>query len=310
MLRYLLALSLCGLTAEAVDAQTAPKAPSAAPAAAVQSDAYKEWQRKHEEWQRGYAAWEKRYEKWIEEQARLDDGFLLSIGVGPSPVRVNTQFSGGDRINFPDVPPFPNLNFRGIGGTMDLRIGWLVQNDPYLKDYYYGEDELHDQLYLTLDVITRSTPYPQLRFAENDTANQFEYFRPTYMLDLMTGVGMTYLVYPYRTSISTTVGFGLLGIQGDSSSVRTTIGPAFNLRIGQEWAIKENWRSGFAVNYGYIQSINPRKITTTLESYQENYGSHLFSIQWINSFTPPKYRRGIPPSRPQQYDNSAPPQYK
>jgi hypothetical protein len=308
MLRSLLALSLCALTAVAVDAQTAPSAPAAAPA--VQSEAYKQWQRQHEEWQRGYAAWEKRYEKWVEEQARLDDGFLVSIGVGPSPVRVNTRFSGGDRINFPDVPPFPNLNFRGIGGTMDLRVGWLVNNDPYLKDYYFGDDELHDQLYLTFDVITRSTPYPQLRFAENDTANQFAYFRPVFMLDLMTGVGMTYLVYPYRTSISTTIGFGLLGIQGDSSSVRTTIGPAFNLRIGQEWAIKENWRSGFAINYGYIQSINPRKITTTLESYQENYGSHLFSIQWINSFTPPKYRRGIPPSRPQQYDNTAPPQYK
>jgi hypothetical protein len=315
MHRFLSASALCALCALTGPAALPASAQTATPAPAVQSEAYREWQRQHEEWQRGYAAWEKRYSKWIEEQARLDDGFLLSIGVGPSPIRVNTAFSGGDRINFPEIPPWPNVNFRGIGGALDLRMGWLVKNDPYLKDYWFGDDELHDQLYLTVDLLTRSSPYPQLRFAENDTANKFEYFRPTYMLDLVGGVGMTYLIYPYRTSISTTVGFGLLGIQGKSSSVRTTIGPAFNLRVGQEWALRENWRSGFSIGYGYARSINPRKITLDengnhLESYQENYTSHLFSIQWINSFTPPKYRRGIPPSRPQQYDSNAPPQYK
>jgi hypothetical protein len=310
-LRTLWALSM--LCALAVLSATPGHAQSAAPAAstvAVESEAYREWQRQHEEWQRGYNAWEKRYAKWIEEQARLDDGFMLTVGVGPSPIRVNTAFSGGDRINFPDIPPFPNMNFRGIGGALDVRMGWLVQNDPYLKDYWFGDDELHDQLYLTVDLLSRSSAYPQLRFAENDSANQLQYFRPVYMLDLVGGVGMTYLVYPYRTSISTTVGFGLLGIQGKNSSVRTNIGPAFNLRIGQEWALRENWRSGLAVNYGFAQSINPRKITTDLESYQENYSSHMFSIQWINTITPPKYRRGIPPSRPQQYDNNAPPQYR
>jgi hypothetical protein len=315
MHRSLSAFAFCALTALVALSSPTAVAQTATPAPAVQSDAYREWQRQHEEWQRGYSAWEKRYEKWVEEQARLDDGFLISVGVGPSPVRVNTAFSGGDRVNFPDIPPYPNVNFRGIGGTIDLRMGWLVKNDPYLKDYYFGDDELHDQLYLTFDLITRSSPFPQLRFAENDTANQLEFFRPTYMLDLVGGVGMTYLVYPYRTSISTTVGFGLLGIQGTNSSVRTNIGPAFNVRVGQEWALRENWRSGFAVNYGFARSINPRKIkvdgfNVQTESYQENYSSHIFSIQWINSFTPPKYRRGIPPSRPQQYDNSAPPQYK
>jgi|GEM_PF-5113779 len=283
-------------------ATAAPSAPTAATTAA-QMEAYREWQRKHAEWERGYAAWEQRYAKWVEEQARLDDGFMLSIGLGPSPTRVNTVFSGGDRVNFPDVPPFASTNMRGIGGTFDLRIGWLMKNDPYLKDYWFGDDELHDQLYLTLDLITRSSPFPQLRFEENDSANLQTTFRPTYMLDLMSGVGMTYLVYPYRTSISTTVGIGLLGIEGKGSSVRTGIGPALNLRVGQEWALRENWRSGFAVSYGYIQAINPSKITRTVNtdnnptatySYQEQYASHLFSIQWINTFTPPQ----VPPRHP------------
>jgi hypothetical protein len=329
MHRFLPAFAPCLLAALMVgagNAQTpaskpAPTTPAAStPAAAppASTDAYREWQRQHEEWQRGFAAWEKRYAKWIEEQARLDDGFLLSIGLGPSPTRVNTIFSGGDRVNFPDVPPYASTNMRGIGGTFDIRLGWLVKNDPYLKDYWFGEDELHDQLYLTLDLLTRSSPYPQLRFAENDSANLRTTFQPTYMLDLISGVGMTYLVYPYRTSISTTVGIGLLGIEGEGASVRTSIGPALNVRLGQEWALRENWRSGFAVNYGYIQAINPSKTTkeitngaTTLTySYQESYHSHIFSIQWINSFTPPKYRRGIPPSRPQRYDSQAPPQFK
>lgn len=286
-------------------AQTTP--PSAPAPGTAPSAAYLEWQRQHQEWTRRYAEWEKRYEKWKEEQARLDDGFLLTIGVGPSPTRVNTIFSGGNVIDFPDRPPFPNVNFRGIGGMFDVRMGWLVENDPYLKDYWYGDDELHDQLYLTLDLSTRSSPYPQLRFVENDTANQGTFFKPYYMLDLMVGVGMTYLIYPYRTSIGSTIGFGILGIQGAEKSVRTQLGPAFSLRIGQEWAVRENWRSGFSVGYGFIASINPAIRDEPEQSYQENYTSHLFSIQWINSFTPPKYRRGLPPARPRQWNPGASP---
>ena len=296
-----LLFALGGLNSAPAQTASTPPAPAAPTAAQL------EWQRQHAEWQRRYSEWEKRYNKWVEEQTRLDDGFLLSIGVGPSPDRVNTHFTGGNVTDFPNEPPFPNVNFRGIGGAFDIRMGWLVENDPYLKDYWFGDDELHDQLYLTLDVLTRSSPYPQLRFVGNDTANSGTFFKPYYMLDLAVGVGMTYLIYPYRTSVSTTVGFGLLGIQGDSSSVRTQIGPAFNLRIGQEWPLRENWRSGFAINYGYIQSINPRqRRQSQVQSYQENYGSHLFSIQWLNSFTPPKYRRGIPPARPQQYNPNRP----
>ena len=283
-----------------------PTTPAPVSGSAAQNESYLEWERQHNEWKKSYAAWQGRYNHWVEEQARLDDGFLFSIGLGPSPTRIDTRFSGGDVKNFPARPPFPNVNFRGMGASFDLRMGWLVENDPYLNDYWYGDDELHDQLYLTFDLLTRSSPYPQLRFAKNDTANTGTFFQPYYMLDLVAGVGMTYLVYPYRTSISTTIGFGLLGNQGKDQSVRTDIGPALNLRIGQEWALRENWRSGFAINYGYVQSINPRKVSATEESYQENYSSHLLSIQWINSFTPPKYRRGIPPSRPQQY-NPAPP---
>jgi hypothetical protein len=52
------------------------------------------------------------------------------------------------------------------------------------------------------------------------------------------------------------------------------------------------------------QTINPRQIIRGVYSYQENYRSYLFSIQWVNSFTPPKYRRGLPPSRPQPRDTS------
>ena len=316
MHRTFTALAFCALIPGAVVAQTPDtSAPSAAPAPSARPadlDAYRDWQRQHTEWQQRYAAWEKRYALWLEEQARLDDGFVLSVGVGPSPVRVNAEFSGGDRVNFPSAPPFPNVNFRGIGAAFDVRMGWLLKNDPYLKDYWFRDDKLHDQLYLTFDVLTRSSAYPQLRFADNDSANHDGYLRPVYLLDLVGGVGMTYLIYPYRTSLSTTVGFGLLGIQGDDASVRTNFGPAFNIRVGQEWAIRENWRSGFAVNYGYARSINPRRVTINRlgrpqEQYQEAFASHLLSIQWINTFTPPKYRRGLPPARPQRYDSSAPP---
>jgi hypothetical protein len=120
---------------------------------------------------------------------------------------------------------------------------------------------------------------------------------------------MTYLIYPYRISVSSTVGFGMLGIQGENGSVRTQVGPAFSARIAQEWSVKENWRSGIAISYGIAQSINPRRVRMGgdgyQESYQENYRSHLFSIQWVNSFTPPKYRRGLPPTRPQQWDTNS-----
>jgi hypothetical protein len=317
MHRILTALVFCALLPDGATAQT-PGA-SAAPAAgtptpdAASLEAYREWQREHEAWQRRYAAWEQRYALWLEEQARLDDGFMLSVGLGPSPVRVNARFSGGDRVNFPTTPPFSNVNFRGIGAALDVRMGWLLQNDPYLKDYWFRDDKLHDQLYLTLDVLTRSSAYPQLRFADKDSANRQDYLRPVYLLDLVAGVGMTYLIYPYRTSLSTTVGFGLIGIQGDDGAVRTNPGPALNVRLGQEWAIRENWRSGFAVNYGYVRAINPRRIKVNHlglheENYQESFASHLLSIQWINTFTPPKYRRGVPPARPQRYNSSAPPQ--
>ncbi len=312
MHRILTALAFCALAPWGALAQTSgTPVPSAPTPDAASLEAYGQWQREHEEWQRRYATWEKRYALWLEEQARLDDGFVLSVGLGPSPVRVNALFSGGDRVNFPSTPPFSDVNFRGIGAAFDVRMGWLLENDPYLKDYWFGDDKLHDQLYLTLDVLTRSSLYPQLRFARNDSANRDDYLRPVYLLDLVGGVGMTYLIYPYRTSLSTTVGFGLIGIQGKDAGVRTNLGPALNVRVGQEWAIRENWRSGFAVNYGYLRAINPRRIKVNEgrfeENYQEAFASHLLSIQWINTFTPPKYRRGVPPARPQQYNSAEPP---
>jgi hypothetical protein len=301
MNRFLPAFFLCALAAQAVLAQTPDGEASQA-----EDEAQRERARQYGEWERRYAEWEKRYQTWLEEQARLDDGFLISVGVGPSPTHVNTRFSGGDDINFPEVEPFADVSLRGIGGTLDLRIGWLVQNDPYLKDYWYKEDELHDQLYLTLDFMTRSTALPQWRFVENDTANNGRFLRPNYILELMLGVGTTYIIYPYRTSISTTVGVGLIGIQSDSTGVRTDIGPAFNVRIGQEWALRENWRTGFGITYGFIQAINPPQSMNGVQSYRETYTSHMFSIQWINSFTPPKYRRGIPPPRPRRQAPSRP----
>lgn len=305
--RVLLPGSLIRLLAFAVLVVPALAAGQEAPRVASPEEAERIRQAQLADYKRRYEAWEKVYADWLEEQSRLDDGFMFSAGTGVSPVRVNTRFSGGNRRDFPDVPPFPNVNFRGIGATVDLRMGWLVENDPYLEEYWYGDTKLHDQLYLTLDLITRSSPYPQLRFVKKDDANEGSFFRPVYMLDLMMGVGMTYRIMPYETSVSTTIGVGLLGMQGDSSAVRTEIGPAFNARIAQEWRVRENWRSGFAITYGFVQSTNPPKTVcrflnnqnTCTESYQENYGSHLFSIQWVNTFTPPKYRRGLPPPRPQ-----------
>jgi hypothetical protein len=269
------------------------------------SAAYRQWKLEHDAWQLNYSQWKKRYAKWQEEQSRLDDGFLLSLGIGPSPMRVDARFSGGNVTNFPDKPPFPDVSLRGLGVAVDARIGWLVENDPYLKDYWYGDDELHDQLYLTFDLLTRSTPFPQWRFAQGDSTNENTFLRPVYVLDLIFGPGMTYLVYPYHLSFSSTIGFGLLGIQGENGSVRTQIGPAFSARIAQEWSVRENWRSGIAINYGIAQSINPRRVAMGVESYQENYRSYLFSIQWVNSFTPPKYRRGLPPSHPRQWDTNS-----
>src|SRR5204863_342761 len=81
--------------------------------------AYKEWARKHAEWERNYNLWEKGYQRWLEEQSRLDDGLMISIGGGFSPTRVNTTLSGGNDIDFPDVPPFPEINLRGLGGVLD-----------------------------------------------------------------------------------------------------------------------------------------------------------------------------------------------
>src|SRR5215217_7413241 len=204
----LLALSLIG--ASAAIAQTKVEVPRTPEAEAADH----EWYRKHSEWSRNYAAWEAGYKKWLEAQKRLDDGLMISIGGGFSPTRVNTTLSGGNRIAFPQDPPYSEINLRGLGGTLDLRVGWLVQNDPYLKDYFFGTDELHDQLYLSLDFFGRATPKTQLRFNQNDSANAGgNYAQAAYNLDLMAGLGTTYLVYPYRISFSTTVGLGLIAIQ-------------------------------------------------------------------------------------------------
>jgi hypothetical protein len=271
--------------------------------------AYKEWARKHAEWQRNYDQWEKGYKKWLEEQSRLDDGLMIAIGAGLSPTRVNTVLSGGNNIDFPDAPPYPEINLRGLGGTLDVRLGWLVNNDPYLKDYFFGKDELHDQLYLSLDFIGRLTPYTQLRFNQSDSDNVGGFAHAAYSLDLIGGIGTTYIIYPYLVSFSTTVGLGIVAIQKiastddtyDGKNIRTDIGPAVNMRVGQEWRVSENWKSGFALSYGYMQAINRPRTEDRNNTYQEFYHSHLFSIQWLNTFTPPKYRRGAPPKKPQQW---------
>ena len=277
---------------------------------------YKEWARKHAEWERNYNLWEKGYQRWLEEQSRLDDGLMISIGGGLSPTRVNTVFSGGNNVDFPDAPPYPELNLRGLGGVGDLRIGWLVHNDPYLKDYFFGKDELHDQLYISLDFLARFTPATQVRFNQSDTDNVVEFAHAAYSLDLVAGLGTTYIIYPYLISFSTTVGLGLIGIQKipsrddeqEPKNIRTDIGPAVTVRVGQEWRVSENWKSGFSLNYGYLQAINRPRVEDRNNTYQEFYHSHLFSIQWINTFTPPKYRRGTPPKKPQQWQPYKPQQ--
>jgi hypothetical protein len=276
--------------------------------------AYKEWARKHAEWQRNYNLWEKGYQKWLEEQSRLDDGLMVSLGGGLSPSRVNTVLSGGNNIDFPDAPPYPEINLRGLGGVIDLRAGWLVKNDPYLAGYYFGKDELHDQMYLSLDFLARWTPYTQLRFNQSDTDNVGGFAHAAYSLDLIAGIGTTYILYPYLISFSSTVGLGLVAIQKinstdfDAKNIRTDLGPALNFRVGQEWRVSENWKSGFSLNYGYMQAINRPRVEERNNTYQEFYHSHLFSIQWINTFTPPKYLRGAPPKKPQQWQPFAAPQ--
>jgi hypothetical protein len=294
-----------GLRAEIIAAQgTGTDAVSPEVAA---TPAYKEWARKHAEWERNYALWEKGYQRWLEEQSRLDDGLMLSIGLGVSPTRINTTLSGGNDIDFPSEPPFPEINLRGLGGVVDARVGWLVDNDPYLKDYFFGKDELHDQLYLSVDFYGRATPYTQLRFNQSDSDNVGGFARAEYALDLIAGIGTTYIIYPYLISFSTTVGLGIVAIQKinsdtlDAKNIRTDIGPALMLRVGQEWRVSENWKSGFSLNYGYMQAINRPREENRNDTYQEFYHSHLFSIQWINTFTPPKYRRGAPPKKPQQW---------
>ncbi len=271
--------------------------------------AYKEWARKHNEWLRSYNLWEQGYKRWLEEQSRLDDGLMISIGGGLSPTRINTTLSGGDKIGFPDIPPFPEINLRGLGGVADVRIGWLVKNDPYLKGTPFGKDKMHDQLYVSLDFLARLTPYTQLRFNQSDSDNVGGFAHAAYSVDLISGIGTTYILYPYLISFSTTVGVGIVAIQKiesrdetyDNRNIRTDIGPALNLRVGQEWRVSENWKSGVSINYGYIQAINRPREENQNKTYQELYHSHLFSIQWINTFTPPKYRRGKPPTRPQQW---------
>jgi hypothetical protein len=318
----LAALLLSVLAAGTARGEVKPAAPGPKEVApeVQRSPAYQEWARQHAEWQRNYEKWEKGYKRWLEEQSRLDDGLMISVGGGFSPTRVNTLLSGGNTADFPDEPPYPEINLRGLGGTLDLRVGWLMQNDPYLKDYFFGADELHDQLYLSLDFLGRWTPYTQLRFNQNDTANDGGFARAAYTLDLLVGIGTTYIIYPYLTSFSTTVGLGLVAVQKiasdrpefDNKDVRTDIGPAVNFRVGQEWRLSENWKSGVAVSYGYLQAINrphrenPNDPSQQFNTYQEFYHSHIFSIQWINTFTPPKYRRGAPPVKPQQWQAPVP----
>jgi hypothetical protein len=282
MIRPITALVFCALCAQTALAQTTATYPGRT--LAGHEDRDKEW--------------EIRYKKWTEEQSRLDDGFLFSLAIGFSPLSINTTLSGGNNSEFPSSPPFSRLNFTGLGGIIDARMGWLVANDPFLADRQVGNEDLHDQLYVTWDVISRSTPFPALRITQGDTTSDFDVFKPSYILDVMTGMGVTYIVYPYRVSFSTTLGFGFLGMQDFNQSVRTDIGPAFNLRIAHERNLRENWRSGIGINYGFIQSVNPPQVVNNAESYREIYGSHMLSVQWLNSFTPPKYRRGVPPARP------------
>jgi hypothetical protein len=196
------------------------------------------------------------------------------------------------------TPPYSELRLLGTGLMTDFRMGWMIANDIALGNGCCGRLPMHDQVFFTLDLLTRSTFLPSRRVIRADSAEGADVFRPAYMLDLIAGIGMTYLIYPSRTSLGFTLGVGTLGMQDADQSVRTQFGPAVNLRVAQEWKLRENWRTGISFGYGYAQSVNPPQSVNGTRSFRETYGSHLLSILWINSFTPPKYRRGLPPSRP------------
>jgi hypothetical protein len=239
------------------------------------------------------AEWESRYRAGSEKPARLDDGFLLSVGAGYSPTRITA------RLDAPDTAGFPDVDFVGGGGVIDFRMGWLVLNDMVLGRLIRTDAvNLHDQVYLGADVITRTTVLPRRRYKGGDTALNAVFFRPLFLNEIILGGGLTYLIYPSRTSFSISGGLASLGIQGSNRGVRTGFAPMYSIRAAQEWPLRENWRTGLAVSFARYSATNDPEDQENFTSPREKYSSRMLQVLWINSFTPPKYRRGVPPTRP------------
>ncbi len=221
-----------------------------------------------------------------------EDGLLFAFGAGLSPVLTtakpaSSQDPGSDR---------PDVRFSGMGLALDLRAGWIAMESPLLGKSAH----LRDQLFVTFGAATRITPMPGWSFSGGDSAGASGFMRPYLMLDMAVGPGATWLLHPHGVSVTAMAGAGIVGLKSRTSSVRTRIGPAFSVGAAKEWQAGEHWRSGVALRYGRIVADNPSRQGVDGEwNPRETYASHLLSVQWTNSITPPRVRRtALPPQHP------------
>jgi hypothetical protein len=173
------------------------------------------------------------------------DGFYLSLTGGPAFGAITW-----DATNF----AFKKLEMSGTGFQFDFKIGGVISEEA--------------DIILSFDVIARAISAPTITVdgTSGSTTSDIS------VGDAMYGIGLTKYFMTTNIYISATVGMGRFTMTTSGTNSNSESGFAFQVKVGKEWWVSDNWGLGVAAGLGSLsaddqkEGLNPAysgKLSTT-----------------------------------------------
>ncbi len=155
-------------------------------------------------------------------------GLFISMSGGLTYISINDDITNG---------PYSNMQFKGIGGGFDIKLGAVVK----------------DNFILHGDIITVSSGSINIT-ADGNEIGTISGDNSIGMI--MFGGGATYYFMPQNVFISGTMGVGGFSVTTDGESLNTQKGFGLYMKLGKEWWISKGWDIGGSIGFNYTNVNN------------------------------------------------------
>jgi hypothetical protein len=184
-------------------------------------------------------------------QIHQHDGFYLSMGLGLIFGNITDKSSSYD------------YTYSGTGSEFDFKIGGAIKENLIL--------------HATLDskaIAGPSVSGSNVSGSESGIASNMLLGEGFY------GGGATYYFMPTNFFISGSLGYGYFTLKDskDNINISTEKGLSFQIKIGEEWWVSDNWGLGIGVTYGKTN------LTNKFQGDSEDMDSNRFGIMFNTTF--------------------------